>query len=372
MKTLFSDQTQGLIEMIRDAENDPWRKNISPGIELISPELAKDPKISCSILEGTICKRFLYNVKFKVDLTKVRDILKTENREAAEEIDEKDLKSEFHCKHPDKSNPDTEKFNKALVQNRILWERDLPLLSQFVDFLPMEKDDKQIPPPLPKELTRDNFPAARLAIFSRGGDGRYPIKASDQGFYPYGYVTTRSRVFESIEQLEEFGIIEYPKPNMPGTRGKLNLRGNIAVIPTEEQLVELGKDGPLEINGQGVLMSYWGFNIKDELVKSGNGKNNLCVLRSINGPININTDKKIEAALIAINTTREGTPLLRISVSKSLNLKGALAADYLGAQYWPKSSHVIEYDSAFQSPEDLFQIYISRFVTFLRITETAS
>lgn len=166
----------------------------------------------------------------------------------------------------------------------------------------------------------------------------------------------------SQKSLEKFKIL---------FDGELHLRG---VVRVSGRVVLKGKNGgPLKVFGQGVLLA-------DEIViESGIAKSEpetVCVLATrgymrnekFSKGIFINTDEKIEAALVALGLNGGGAVYVR---NNSLNLYGAMIVDNLEINTWKQNvEHRIEYDPIFCGDEDQYQINVSKWVSYIRITES--
>ncbi|HAE38014.1 MAG TPA: hypothetical protein DCG57_05155 [Candidatus Riflebacteria bacterium] len=116
-------------------------------------------------------------------------------------------------------------------------------------------------------------------------------------------------------------------------------------------------DGDWQIKGKGVLVAD-SFNIRGALKKSS--VDDLLVLFARKGKIVVDTDAKIEAALMAINRNYTGT----VEAKKQLDLSGMLLADYLNLDNWSNSVHKIDFDKAFAAGDKAYQINISPWVTY--------
>lgn len=171
---------------------------------------------------------------------------------------------------------------------------------------------------------------------------------------PYAHVNLWSRRKLSLAQAEEFGILQ-PKDN------KINLRG---VVQINEPITIGASGNEVKVEGQGVLIAP-GITIKAGIKKADNDA--LCVLLTRGYPINVETDQLLETSLVSIGSSNRNG---HIKAKKKLNLKGALAVDLLRIDQWAEGvEHKIEYDPALKPDKDVYQINISRWVSFQRMVE---
>ena len=182
--------------------------------------------------------------------------------------------------------------------------------------------------------------------------------------YPFAHFNLFNKRYinnDKPEELEELGI--YNKAD-----NILNLRGVVQC----SNLVELGNENTtLKIKGSGVLIAR-GITIKGAIEKDN--KNSVAVLFARNGDIRIKTDKKIEAALIAmkgpdgdgVNQGVEG----RVIAEEAMNLFGSLAVDKLNTTGWKKdTTHKITYDETLAPTKDVYQVNMANWVTYERVIE---
>lgn len=165
------------------------------------------------------------------------------------------------------------------------------------------------------------------------------------------------RLLELNSKTNDFVDLEiYDKEN-----NILHLRGVMHSVSP----ITLGEENKtLVVDGCGVLIAN-GITINGA-IKKKNPKS-VCVLMSRDADININTNKEIQAALIALG---RNTRNCIIHSNEELNLKGAIIADKLNLSSWKKNvNHKITYDSALAPVKDIYQINITRQVSFERITE---
>lgn len=182
-----------------------------------------------------------------------------------------------------------------------------------------------------------------------------PLDESAFASAPFSHVNLWYRRGLTIDQLRDLGIYD----------GKtLRLRG---IINVDEDLV-LGKNGIVEVEGQGVIIASAMRTIKIEAgIRKKPGTDSICVIISRGTPIEVNTSDLIEASLASISRDRRDG---HIKVNGALNLKGSLAVDRLAIGAWRQGvDHKIEYDPALKRNDDLYCINISRWVSFERVVE---
>ncbi|GAB4271468.1 MAG: hypothetical protein Kow0029_09190 [Candidatus Rifleibacteriota bacterium] len=172
---------------------------------------------------------------------------------------------------------------------------------------------------------------------------------------PFAHVNLWARRKLSIAQAEEFGIYNAKEKS-------LKLRGIVQI----NEPVTLGQNGgPIIVEGQGVLIAP-GFTIKAGIKKKDENKD-LCILLTRGYPITVDTDQLIEASLISMGSSNKNGFVKSL---QKLNLKGALAVDLLRLNLWKEGvEHTIKYDPALKQNKDLYQVNISRWVSFERMIE---
>ncbi len=146
------------------------------------------------------------------------------------------------------------------------------------------------------------------------------------------------------EDLTNLGIID-SKTN------SINISGIIQANKTVEF------NSPMTITGKGVMIAD-SFVINAPLTK--NSDQALLVLFARKGKITINTSDKIEAGLIAINRTFNGT----VESLRPLNLKGLLFVDHLNLNNWGNGEHLVVYDEEFARADENLQISFSPWPNF--------
>lgn len=178
----------------------------------------------------------------------------------------------------------------------------------------------------------------------------------EQAHYPYSHFNLWNKRDMTADELEEFGI--YDK-----AANKLHLRG---IVHCRTAITLGNPSTPLEVDGCGVIIAN-GIYIEGSIVKKN--KQDVCVLFARDGIIKVKTDKLIEAALIAMGRSNKTSS---VTSNEALNLKGSIATDFLFLNQWKNGvTHKITYDSALDGGkrEDIYQINISKWVTFERVLE---
>lgn len=200
------------------------------------------------------------------------------------------------------------------------------------------------------KASNTSLPHPAFFNFRNSGSLEDPTMAS----VPFARVNLWARRNVSLKQLEEFGIYQ------PAAK-KLNLRGIIQL----SEAITLGAGGDIEVEGCGVIVAP-GITIAGGIKKKA-GTDSVCILMTRGHPITVNTTSLIEAALVSIGgSNRNGY----VVANKQLNLKGCLAADRLNITRWQQGvEHRIQYDPSFKRNEDLYQVNLSRWVTFERMVE---
>jgi Tfp pilus assembly protein PilX len=212
-----------------------------------------------------------------------------------------------------------------------------------------------IPCAIPEEYSYNqdpehDYPQPKFFQYRSTSISDSPLSAS----VPYAHVNLWARRNLTIDMIKEFGIYD------PDNK-KLNLRG---IVQLAEPL-EIGESGgPIEVNGQGVIIAP-GITISSGIKKAND--DSLCVLVTRGYPIEIKTSELIEASLVSLGRSYRGG---HIKALETLNLKGSLAVDMLRLDKWKEGvDHKIEYDPALKPGEDMYQVNISRWVSFQRMVE---
>jgi len=312
---------------------------------LISPALAKDAAQADAILQGALRQRFVYYVEFKLDVSKIPNFPADKKAEVDSE------KNRVAClPNSPRLQLTEEKYKKFLAA---LWqiagnETQSPLFSKLcTDYLLKGGQSADSPP------DKATFPVSRF--YRRDGQdvgNLWGADSDENGLRVYRHGGLYSVKGETVKSLEKLGIIDFKT-------GVLRLRG---VASVNEHVNLTGPNGsPMTVVGQGVLIAP-SFTISSGLQKQK--PSDLAVLYANAGPITIETDQEINASLIALNTDHHGT----INARKALKMRGCLAADHLEFNRWtPANPHLIYYDPLLHATSDLFQVTVSRWVTFQRM-----
>ncbi|MFZ2958444.1 MAG: hypothetical protein WA705_16275 [Candidatus Ozemobacteraceae bacterium] len=312
-----------------------WAAQGHCGIRLLQDAGFATSQNARAIFEGNVRQRFLYFVEHQVTYPDGTDPLPAVSvaAAAARGITSGDLY-------------DVYKGLETLKANG--FGGGIPLVSSFsVDCLYACPNDRNTTFSIlsnpPKFLDNASLPITSVA---------------DARFRPYNHLNLWSRLLNSRTNLEEYGYI---------VGNELHVRGIVRVFDN------VVFDRPLKIVGQGVIIAN-GFYLKEELVKKDPASTDFVVLYAREGNIFVETNKQIEAALMAVTDNNNATVgRVRVQPGYRLNLKGALSADYLDTSNWPTNKpHVIHYDPVFRSSDDQYQVNISRWVTFTRTTESDS
>ncbi|OQB50308.1 MAG: hypothetical protein BWY02_00648 [bacterium ADurb.Bin157] len=153
----------------------------------------------------------------------------------------------------------------------------------------------------------------------------------------------------SIEDLYKYEIIDRKAKT-------INLNG---IVHCKDSVT---LEGDYKVAGQGVIIAD-SFNINGAIEKSDN--TSLCVLYANKGKIVTNTEKEINAALIASNRNFTGT----VEALKALKINGLMVVDTLDLNAWAEKDHKIYYDMAFKDGEKANRAVISKWVTYRRTNE---
>jgi hypothetical protein len=181
-------------------------------------------------------------------------------------------------------------------------------------------------------------------------------QGSEAGFRPYGLYSLWHRKQVPVEDLQSLGLIDV-KNGVITLRGITHINGSLELPPVN--------GGPWTVRGQGVLAAN-SFMIKTGIRRDPNDPQALCVLMARRGDIIIDTDQLVEASCLAFNDQLTGT----VRALRPMHLRGALVCDRLGLpNAWSAQRHLLEYDPRLSGDHSQHQIWISRWVTFHRISE---
>lgn len=330
-----------------------------PGI-IIKPESSLD-----KIIEGDVRQRFFHFGRFFVDLSKAsvnvrvrykrgfRTKTKSETAAVASDMStvEKSANNFMPCYDP--AVEDEFRAAMGITGSKFLV---YDVIKSNIDATPDSVSRIDLRYPYRKGLTDGSFQKPNTVIQPKLYKHREVSAVSDPltAGVPFAHVNLWARRELTNAHLTELGIYNSE------TR-KLKLRG---VIQMSEALT-LGKDGEVEFEGSGVIIAP-GITIKNAL-KPKSGTNSVCVLVTRGFPITIDTNKRVEAALISMGTSHIGG---YIRALKPLDLYGCIAADKMNLGQWLQNAqHKITYNPLLKRNEDLYQINVSRWVTFERVLE---
>jgi len=201
-------------------------------------------------------------------------------------------------------------------------------------------------------LKGSNTALAHPAMFHFRNAGQ--IDDPNLSSVPFAHINLWARRLVTRKQLEEFDIY---RPDQK----KLNLRGVVEL----SEAITLGETGDIEYEGCGVIVAP-GITLQSGLKRKA-GTDSICVLLTRGQALQVNTESRVEAALVSLGRNdRNG----QVIAGKKLDLLGCLAADNLNLAKWAEGvNHKIVYDPAFKRNNDLYQVNIARWVTFERMVE---
>lgn len=321
------------------------------------------------ILTSDIRKQFINIGYFKLDLTDCEVTIGADDdsetlviKRDKPELIEQYKKEPFYCFDidyhipyiDDPNNEDYVKKINMIELNKFIKSKGKDIASNAFTYI-NDEYKYQLEDELPSISDNEND------FYNRDYMGGYKPSEAQYPFAHFNLFNKRYVNNDKPEELEELGIYD-KKENV------LNLRGIIQC----SNLVELGNENTtLKIKGSGVLIAR-GITIKGAIEKDN--KKSIAVLFARNGDIRIKTNKKIEAALIAmkgpdgdgVNQGVEG----RIIAEETMNLFGSLAVDKLNTTGWKKdTTHKITYDEALAPTKDVYQVNIANWVTYERVIE---
>ncbi len=314
----------------------------------VFPGLAFKPDTSLpEILEGDIRQRFFHFGYFYVDMTGCKIYVKAKksgkSKSETVEITDPALINQFKNRRIPCFDADHfEGLSDNSINLRYLKDN---IANTHPEVLcRIDKENRYL------KGSNTTLPHPGMFHFRNAGSLDDPTMAS----VPYAHVNLWTRRNVTPQQLEEFGIY------VPGQK-KLNLRGIVQVT----EAITLGTGGNIEVEGCGVIVAP-GITIAGG-IKKKDGTDSICVLLTRGYPITVNTSEKIEAALISIGSSnRNGC----VVANKKLDLVGCLAVDRLNMAKWAEGvEHRVQYDPAFKRNEDLYQVNLTRWVTFERMVE---
>lgn len=308
-----------------------------PGFRLLGPDAksAADPALARASLRGRIRQRFLTFVHFWFDFRTVGGISK---QIAAEYMDPKNHVPCYDLPPSWDGDKDAVDFQKGLLALNQSAKYAGQLVNRFdTDYL--YRGGETVAPTRPTDTTFDPPPDFLTPDGSRvGADG------TAEAGRPFQHVNLWSRRFPGVSSLEDAGIID-----RAGRR--LNLNGLVQV----QEVLRLD-GGTWTIHGQGGIIAD-GFVLASGLEKAG--PEDLCILITRRGTITVDTSAPVQAVLLAS----------RMIANQPLNLKGAMILDTLNSHLWKDGKHRMEYDPLLKSGQPLMRVFLSRWVSFERITE---
>ena len=335
----------GVVSSLAKAE-----ANLFPGFDLCPKDSGLSPK---SFLEGGIRLRYLYFVHFLLDLSAAY-VEKSGRRftpSSSEIADLRKVENHIPCFPPPVPAPQDSVMRtffeklKNIDENR---PRGVPpLVSRFnADFLLEPNQSGFEAPPAAESFPTPAFFDSRGTLVSETLSGK-------QGALPYRHFNLYSRRYLSAADLLRHGILT------PGTNGSvLHLRG---IVSTDEPVI-LGSDGPVTIEGKGVLVAP-GFIIKSGIRK---GDKALGVLFAQKGNIQILTSDEIQAALVAMGDDLGSV----IHPTRPMKVSGLFACDRFNPSAFAEGKHEIAYDPGFKVAQPVWSVDLSRWVNFVRYLET--
>ncbi|MBF0406904.1 MAG: hypothetical protein HQM10_06100 [Candidatus Riflebacteria bacterium] len=328
-----------------------------------NPDFATDMTNAGSILEGAIRKRFLYLVYLTLDFSEARVVGRYKvpfgTRGFSEDIPQ-EMKDKFREMQKavlcidlpeDTSNipdPNLKRFLQNLPQVAARFPQ-VSLKSRFdTNFLygGGQEDNVQTPP------AKSSFVSPKF--YNIMGTQVDVHRTGLEGFRPFNFFSLWYRKQVPIERLPEIDLFNFGDCTI-NARGIVHLLGNLEI--------SAAGGGDWKIKGQGVLIAD-NFKITTGIQKSS--PNDLLVLYTRKGRIVVDTDRPVEAVLVATNDDENGA----ILAQRPLKLKGGLICDYLDSTRWCDGKHVIEYDPLLKSRTDYqYQICLTRWTNFFRIFE---
>ncbi|MBF0499058.1 MAG: hypothetical protein HQM09_02900 [Candidatus Riflebacteria bacterium] len=338
-------------EGVKDAL-ESFQCNTNPGVLQISDNgiMARDPAYAASILEGAIRQRFLYTVKFNLNLDNVGKISQSDKNKI-----KNDPAYKLFCL-PIPKNPISNTNIKTFLTNLAqIDQRDaaktLPLISRFEDNFLFTSKQQNFERRDGSE--KDSYPSPQ-DFFRKDGGRMHPF---DADFRPYAHGLLRSKTMDYFDIFKTSSVYDKAK-------GELNLRGITTVF--DEVTFQGPNQGPVEFSGKGVIIAD-GFRILSGIKKKATAApDDFCILYTRGGNITIDTTQEIEAGIMAVGD--QGN----VIVTKPLKLKGCLVVDYLQLENWANGKHTITYNpdlNRSSSEGDFFQIIPAPQITFQRITE---
>jgi hypothetical protein len=310
--------------------------NEKPAIRILkgSQSVAIDPAAARTIFEGALKQRFFHFAFFKFDLP----------GGTGNNVDEK----LFECLPPKLcKSQDTIDFARGLEKLRAQKNDDrISTSSLDTSFL------------FQKTLSSTGAPAdfGYPSFFHSSGKN---IAVSDGAFIPYDHWEVWNKGFIDPEVLESLGYLDHGKKRI-SARGIVRIAGGEVVIGDPQK-----PDQKYTVRGSGV----WFAN--RVTLYAGIEKENpddVFILMTYPGSIQVKTSQKIQASLIAVNDKNEsgcGT----VIAGQPMEVEGAVVVDRLRLQQWAAGKHRISYDPALKSTSALYAAVFSPVPVFQSQTE---
>lgn len=348
--------------------NSSGNRYYSDGIGLI---ISPKDKLG-EIILGDVRQRFFHFGRFYVDLSKayadMKVIFEGENKTPdliKMSDDQETINKSSQSFMPVFKSEKWKKFQENTGMNKQIFNYE-PLDGKLKEF-PEAESSINIDYPYRKGLNNEdtqrysNIEEPKFYKHRNPYGSPYASNDPREAVAPFSHVNLWARRDMTNKLLAETGIYR---------NNFLKLQG---IIEMAEELV-LGENGDVQFEGCGVIIAP-SIVIKAGLKPvegSGPKDVNACILSSRGGNITVNTDKPIEAALIAMASNANYADNVKCCViaNEALNLNGCLIADQLQANRWKQNTtHKIKYNPIFKSEKDIYQVSLSRWITFERIIE---
>lgn len=342
------DGTQEAIPPILLTGLEGAERNLDAPCLLFEPEILASPQVAGQVLEGALRQRFLYQARLSLDFSRLGTPLpSTQGIPASQD------RLEFDFGRFGAAGGDPEM--RALWQRLQTWNQErLGPLSHAgnADFLLCGGQ---------KWSERRPWAAfSKPRLYNSRSEMIDARETGTHGLRPFNHFNLIHRDLQSGQTLSSLGILH-------AESRELLLNG----VVWAGDYLELGDgtDQPLTIKGQGVLLAR-SIRLRCGLRKAG--AMDICVLVARDGPIRIDTEDEIQAALVAVNDRRDG----RVIPRRRLRILGSLAVDRLTSSYDPitgqiemisgPSDWVVRYDPVFRPQQPQLQVALARWVLFER------
>ncbi len=323
-------------------------RNFDPPCLLLEPEILASLPAAENVLEGAVRQRFLYQTRLSLDFSRIGSPLpSTDGMTGANNR----LEFDFGCFGAVTGEPEM----RDLWLRLQTWnqERLGPLThAGNADFLLCGGQ---------KWSERQPWAAfAKPRLYNSRSEMIDARETGVNGIRPFNHFNLIHRDLQSGQTLGSLGILRRESR-------ELLLNG----VMWAGDYLELGdeSDQPLIVRGQGVLMAR-SIRLRCGLRKAG--ADDICVLVARDGPIRVDTEDEVQAALVAVNDRRDG----RVIPRHRLRILGSLAVDRLNSSYDPStgqvemiaepSDWVIRYDPVFRPQQPQLQVSLARWVLFER------